>query len=333
MAERPHDSGEHPSDPLLPRHTIAGRYAIERELGRGGMATVYLATDLRHQRPVAIKVLRGEVTSPQSAARFLREIRITCNLVHPHILSLHDSGEADGRIFFAMPYVAGETLRRRIERDGRLSVDEAVRLTREVADALAYAHERRIVHRDIKPENILLSGGHAVVADFGISRAAGDTLTSTGFVVGTPSYMSPEQASGDHTIDGRSDIYSLACVLYAMLTGEPPFRGATPQAIAAQHVTAPPPAVRSARPDVPVLLDHVLRRALAKDPADRFASAEEFAAALAGARSNAESPPREDRDRSVRLRPLRRLALASAGVLAAITLWWNGSRSSTAVAG
>ncbi|PYP75410.1 MAG: hypothetical protein DMD35_21460, partial [Gemmatimonadetes bacterium] len=227
-----HQAEEHPSDPLLPRHTLAGRYVIERQLGRGGMATVYLATDVRHQRPVAVKVLRQEVASALNVKRFLREIRIACGLVHPHILPLHDSGESDGRIFFAMPYVEGETLHRRIRREGRLSVDEAVRLTREVADALGYAHEHGIVHRDIKPENILLSGGHAVVADFGISRATGDTLTDLGVVVGTPQYMSPEQASGQHVLGPPSDIYSLACVLFTMLIGAPPFDGPNAQAIA-----------------------------------------------------------------------------------------------------
>jgi len=319
-----HEAGAHPSDPLLPRHVLAERYEIERELGRGGMATVYLATDLRHQRPVAIKVLRAEIASALNAKRFLREIHITCSLVHPHILSLYDSGESEGRIFFAMPYIDGETLHRRITREGRLSIEEAVRLTREVADALSYAHEHGIIHRDIKPENILLSGGHAVVADFGISRATGDTLTSIGLVVGTPAYMSPEQASGQSALGPPSDIYSLACVLYTMLTGVPPFDGPTPQAVAAQQVTEPPPMVRSRRPDVPARLDDVLQRALAKDPVQRYASAREFATALTEACAGTTTAPVRV---AWELTRRRQAALALTAVLAIAVLWWQVSRA------
>jgi serine/threonine-protein kinase len=244
MAEPPTSGGEPASDPLLPRRTLADRYVIERELGRGGMATVYLATDLRHQRLVALKVLRAEVASQQSALRFLREIRITCRLVHPHILTLHDSGEAEGRVYCARPYLPGATLRRRVARAGRLALHDAVRLTGEVADALAYAHAHGVVHRDIKPDNIMLdrATGRAVVTDFGIARAAaGDSrLTVTGVAIGTPAYMSPEQALGEREVDGRSDIYSLGIIAYQMLAGEPPFKASNTPAMLVKHVSETP---------------------------------------------------------------------------------------------
>ncbi|HUP24354.1 MAG TPA: serine/threonine-protein kinase, partial [Thermoanaerobaculia bacterium] len=209
---------------------VGGRYLIEKELGRGGMAVVFLATDTRHDRRVAIKVLQRDVVGGGIAAeRFLREVRIASGLSHPHILTVHESGEAGGLLYYVMPYVEGESLRDRLRREGQLGVEESVRIAGEVAEALAYAHERGVIHRDIKPENILLMGGHAVVADFGIARAldeaGADRLTSTGLSVGTPAYMSPEQAAGERTLDARTDVYALGAVLYEMLAGEPPFTG------------------------------------------------------------------------------------------------------------
>jgi serine/threonine-protein kinase len=237
---------------------LAGRYTVERELGRGGMATVYLAQDLKHRRPVAIKLLRPELAAALGAERFLREIEIAARLQHPHILPLYDSGTAENQLFYVMPYVDGESLRDRLRRDKQLSLDEAVRITSEAASALAYAHAHGIVHRDIKPENILLSAGTVVVADFGIARAIsaaadGAQLTQTGMVVGTPAYMSPEQGAAGSDIDGRSDEYSLACVLYEMLVGQPPFTGPNSQAILARHSfdsVSPPSIVRNTVPDI-----------------------------------------------------------------------------------
>ena len=217
---------------------LADRYRLERELGRGGMATVFLAHDLRHDRPVAFKVLHPDLAATLGPERFQREIRTTARLQHPHILPVLDSGEAAGQLWYTMPYVEGESLRDRLRREGQLPLDDALQISREVADALGYAHSQEIVHRDIKPENILLSRDHALVADFGIARAlqAADAehLTVTGLAVGTPAYMSPEQADGRSSIDGRSDLYSLACVLYEMLTGEAPYTGRTPQAVIAK---------------------------------------------------------------------------------------------------
>jgi serine/threonine-protein kinase len=257
---------------------------IERELGHGAMATVYLARDTKHDRNVALKILHGDVAQALGPERFLREIRLLAQLQHPHILPLYDSGELRGALYYVMPYMGGESLRDYLTREGELPLADALRITREVADALAFAHTHNVVHRDIKPENILLSARHALVSDFGvaraISRAAGERTTSAGIVVGTPSYMSPEQASGDSTIDGRSDIYSLACVLYEMLTGTPPFIGATPQAIIARRFTAEPPKTRALRADVPPRVDAALARALSVAPEDRFATVEEFAREL-----------------------------------------------------
>jgi serine/threonine-protein kinase len=264
---------------------LAGRYTIERELGRGGMATVYRAEDLKHSRPVALKVMHPELGLGAGPERFLREIRTTARLDHPHVLPVHDSGEGAGLLWYTMPYVQGESLRQRLERTGPLPVDEAVRLAREAADALACAHEAGVVHRDVKPENILLSGGHARVADFGIAQAleaAGDgRLTATGVSVGTPAYMSPEQALGARALDGRSDVYSLGCVLYELLTGEPPFTGTTPQAVIGRRFVESPPPVREARPAVPPGVEAALARALAREPADRFQTAAEFRDVLA----------------------------------------------------
>ncbi|HKG93632.1 MAG TPA: protein kinase [Gemmatimonadaceae bacterium] len=277
---------------------LAGRYAIDREIARGGMATVHLARDLRHGRRVAIKVLREEIAAAVGPERFLAEIRVTASLQHPHILPLFDSGsvgcppEAGGwLLWYAMPFVDGETLRSRLAREGPLPVAEAVRLAREIADALDHAHGRGIVHRDVKPENILLqpapanAGGHALVADFGIAlalqQAGGERLTRTGLALGTPQYMAPEQAAGERALDARVDVYALGAVLYEMLAGEPPFAAATRQAVVHRLMHDPPPALATRRPDVPPFLDSAVRRALAKRPDDRFPTAAAFAAALA----------------------------------------------------
>ena len=262
------------------RDALADRYALERELGRGGMAVVYLAHDLRHDRPVALKVLLPELAATLGPDRFQREIRLAARLQHPHILTVHDSGEDAGRLWFTMPFVEGESLRDRLRRERQLPVDDALRIATEAARALDYAHHHGVVHRDIKPENILLTGdGSTLVADFGIARALGgdDGLTQTGFAVGTPAYMSPEQAAGDKTLDARTDVYSLASVLYEMLAGEAPYTGPTAQAIAAKRLTEPPPSVRAVRPNVPAAVDDAIRRALASVAADRFATAAQFA--------------------------------------------------------
>jgi tetratricopeptide (TPR) repeat protein len=262
---------------------LADRYAVVRELGRGGMATVYLAEDLKHRRPVAVKVLRPELAGALGPDRFLREIEIAARLDHPHILPLYDSGEAGGFLFYVMPFVEGESLRDRLMREKQLPIEEALQVAREVADALSYAHSRDVIHRDIKPENILLSGGHARVADFGIARAiteaGGERLTGTGLAIGTPIYMSPEQAAGSQDLDGRSDLYSLGCVLYEMLAGTPPFSGPL-ESMVRQHLTVNPPAVTTLRPAVPPPVAAALMRVLAKTPADRFSPAAQFAEAL-----------------------------------------------------
>jgi serine/threonine-protein kinase len=264
---------------------LADRYPIERELGSGGMGTVYLARDLKHDRAVALKVLRPEYAAGLGTARFLREIDISAKLTHPHILPLYDSGEAEGLVYYVMPYVEGESLRDRLTREKQLPVDDAIQITRQVADALSYAHRRGIVHRDIKPENILLEEGEAVVADFGIARAitaaAGESLTSSGVVVGTAHYMSPEQGCGDEDLDARTDIYTLGCVLYEMLAGEPPFTGRTAQAVIARHVGERPPSLRVVRPEAPPWLERIVHTSLAKAPADRFPTAESFSQSLA----------------------------------------------------
>jgi serine/threonine-protein kinase len=263
---------------------LGDRYTLERELGQGGMATVYLAQDRKHDRQVAIKVLRPELAVTLGPDRFLQEIQIAAQLSHPHILPLFDSGSADGLLYYVMPYVEGESLRERIDREETLSVAEAVRLTDEIASALNYAHKQGIVHRDVKPENIMLSGGRAVVADFGIGRAVtaagGDRLTGTGFAVGTPAYMSPEQAFGEADIDGRSDVYALGCVLYEMVSGHTPFEAETPQALLAKQAAGTTPSLRRSDPAVPLFVERAVERALAKRPDDRFQSASEFAEAL-----------------------------------------------------
>ncbi|MGH7701508.1 MAG: serine/threonine-protein kinase, partial [Gemmatimonadales bacterium] len=270
---------------------LSDRYTIEvgadgrpSLLGAGGMATVYLAQDLKHHRKVAVKVLRPELAAVIGAERFLHEITTTANLQHPHILALHDSGTVDGTVFYVMPFVEGETLRDRIAREKQLPIEEAVRITREVAGALDYAHRHGVIHRDIKSENILLHDGSALVADFGIALAAttagGGRMTETGMSLGTPTYMSPEQAMGERALDARTDIYALGCVLYEMLTGEPPFSGPTAQAIVAKVMTADPVRPCDLRKTVPAHLEAATLTALAKLPADRFASAHAFADAL-----------------------------------------------------
>jgi eukaryotic-like serine/threonine-protein kinase len=266
------------------RDALADRYALERELGRGGMAVVYLAHDLRHDRPVALKVLLPELAASLGPERFQREIHLAARLQHPHILTMLDSGEAAGRLWFTMPFVEGESLRDRLRRERQLPVDDALRITVEAARALDYAHKHGVIHRDIKPENILLTAdGSTMVADFGIARAldsVDDGLTQTGFSVGTPAYMSPEQAAGDKGLDPRTDLYSLASVLYETLAGEPPFTGPTAQAMAARRLTEPAPSVRALRPTVPPAVDEAIRKALAPVAADRFATAGQFAQAL-----------------------------------------------------
>ena len=263
---------------------LADRYAIEGELGAGGMATVYAARDLKHDRKVAVKVLRPELAAVIGAERFLREIRTTATLRHPNILPLYDSGDVNGVLYYVMPLVEGESLRDRLVRERQLPVQLAVQLAREVAEALALAHAHGVVHRDIKPENILLDAGHAVVADFGIALAVSRTdatrLTETGLSIGTPTYMSPEQAGGDPQLDGRSDLYSLGCVLYEMLCGQPPFTGPTVESVVHQHLAVEAPPVTNLRPAVPASLAVVLGRALAKSPADRFYPIAHFAEAL-----------------------------------------------------
>ena len=274
---------------------LAGRYEIEREAGQGGMATVYLARDIRHNRRVALKVLHPDLAAALGAERFLAEITTTANLQHPHILPLHDSGDADGNLFYVMPFVEGETLRARLQREQLLPVEDAVRIAREVLSALDYAHRHGVVHRDIKPENVLLHDGSALVADFGISlavsAASGPRMTQTGLSLGTPSYMSPEQAMGDRVIDGRADIYATGATLYEMLIGEPPFTGPTSQAVVARLLTEEPRSLVAQRKMIPPNVDAAVRKALQKLPADRFASAADMSSAISRAEFAIDSTP------------------------------------------
>jgi eukaryotic-like serine/threonine-protein kinase len=298
---------------------LQDRYRLERELGQGGMASVYLAQDVRHDRKVALKVLRPELSAVIGAERFLAEIKVTANLQHPHILPLHDSGEADGFLFYVMPFVEGESLRDRLTREKQLAVDEAVRIATEVASALDYAHRHGVVHRDIKPENILLHDGAALVADFGIalavSTAGRGRMTETGMSLGTPYYMSPEQAMGEREITGRSDVYSLGCVLYEMLTGDPPFTGSTAQAVVARVVTETPRPLLPQRHTVPPHVEAAVLKALEKLPADRFATPPDFSAALGSGAAPTIALP-------------RRLGLSVPG-----RRWWNPlSVATTAIA-
>jgi serine/threonine-protein kinase len=263
---------------------LASRYEVVRELGRGGMGVVYLARDPLLERDVAVKVIPPAVLDAQSNERFRREARTIAQLDHPGIVGIHDFGAHEESLFLVMPYVRGETLRRRLERDGTLPLDESVHLAGEVADALMYAHAQSVIHRDIRPENIMLESGHALLLDFGIARAleasAGEQVSTTGVVVGHPAYMSPEQARVASDLDGRTDIYSLGCVLYEMLAGLPPFTGATRAAVLARQVGEPVPPLRGIRPTLPQRIEHAVMKALAKRPADRFRTAGELVAAL-----------------------------------------------------
>jgi serine/threonine protein kinase/Flp pilus assembly protein TadD len=263
---------------------LSDKYDIQRELGRGGMATVYLAQDRKHDRAVALKVLHPELSSSLGPDRFLREIKVAARLNHPHILPLHDSGEAGGFLYYVMPYVEGESLRSRLNRDGKLPLDEALYLARGIAGALDYAHRQQVVHRDIKPENIMLHEGEAMVMDFGIAKAvsvaAGDTLTQTGMMVGTPAYVSPEQAAGEGVIDGRSDQYSLACMLFEILSGKKAFTGSSAQSVLSKRFTDPVPSLRKVEPTVPDEIDEAITKALSKEPRERYATSGEFAKAL-----------------------------------------------------
>jgi len=297
-------------------NALSTRYAVERLIGTGGMATVYLARDLKHDRQVALKVLNPELGAVLGADRFLAEIKVTANLQHPNLLPLFDSGDADGLLFYVMPYVEGESLRARLDREKQLPVDEALRLAIAVASALDYAHRRGVIHRDLKPENILLHEGQPLVADFGIalavSKAGGNRVTQTGLSLGTPQYMSPEQATGDRVIDARADIYSLGAVLYEMLVSDPPHLGSTAQAIIAKVLTEKPPHVRIARESVPENVDHAIEKSLAKIPADRFASAQQFADALS---DKSYFGDRLGSDTSIQRRSRRTIAFASAAAL------------------
>ena len=324
----------------VPGTTIAGRYVLERELGRGGMATVYLARDAKHSRPVAIKVLDTELARRIGAGRFLREIEITANLQHPHILPLHDSGEFNGLVYYVMPYVAGETLRDRLRRERPLPVSETIRLARDIASALDYAHRRGVVHRDIKPGNILIEDGQAIVADFGIARAisastvgSGDpeaAATRPGQTLGTPAYMSPEQVSGEHQPAARSDVYSLGCVVYEMLGGDPPFSGATAAAIMARHLHETPAPLRVRRPEVPEYVASAVAKAMAKDPGDRFPSASEFGDALGGPHASGVAPPPVARSALARRRSALGVVTVTAIAVTGIALLTPEDRPSIA---
>jgi serine/threonine protein kinase/tetratricopeptide (TPR) repeat protein len=313
---------------------LAGRYEIEREIGQGGMAVVYLARDVRHNRRVALKVLRPELANSLGNERFLQEISIAASLVHPNILPLHDSGEAAGHLYYVMPYVDGLTLRQRLQRERQLAVDDTLTIVRQIAAALDHAHAHGVVHRDIKPENILLLGEHVLVADFGlakaITRATSQPLTQLGMVVGTPEYMSPEQATPGDAVDPRSDIYSLACVTFEMIAGMPPFRGANAQAVIAHHVTTPPPALCEERHSCPPEVELAVRRGMAKVPADRFRTAGEFVRALGGVGTTTPTPgaapalQRPARATRVRRRAKALLAVATIAVVAGLV--WARAR-------
>ena len=308
------------------RAAFADRYRIERELGAGGMATVFLAHDLKHDRDVAIKVMHPEIAQSLGTERFLREIAMTANLRHPHILPLYDSGAAAGVVYYVMPFIDGGSLRDRLDRDKQLPIDEALTIAREVADALGYAHASGVVHRDIKPENIMLERGHAVVSDFGIARAAStlgsERITETGMSVGTPTYMSPEQAACERDIDGRSDLYSLGCVLYEMLGGQPPFTGPTVESVVRQHLITEAAPITNLRPTVPAEVAGALARTLAKNPADRFNPAAQFVQALTPAVST--QPIQKVTSREPRS-PATITLIAAAGV-AVVALGWIGVR-------
>ncbi len=305
---------------------LEGRYAIEREIGRGGMATVYLARDVRHNRKVALKVLNPELGAVLGVERFLAEIEVTANLQHPNLLPLFDSGEANGLLFYVMPFIEGESLRARLDREKQLPVDEAIRITTAIAGALDYAHRHKVIHRDLKPENILMQEGQPLIADFGIalavSKAGGERITQTGLSLGTPQYMSPEQATGDRVVDGRTDIYSLGAMLYEMLVGDPPHHASTSQAIIAKVLTERPTSARTSRPTVPPHVDAAIARALEKLAADRLASAKEFAQAL-DARVAAAPPyaPFPEARTASRPRAMSLLPWGVAAAMVGVTTW------------
>lgn len=308
---------------------LTGRYELQMQIGAGGMATVYLAHDVKHGRSVAIKVLKPEIASSMGGSRFLREIEIAARLAHPHIVPLHDSGEAAGRLFYVMPFVDGESLRDRLSRQGPLEIDEAVAITEQVATAIDYAHAQGVVHRDIKPENILLVGDRAMVADFGLGRAvqAARTapLTDTGIAVGTPAYMSPEQVEGDPALDGRTDVYSLACVLYEMLSGRPPYLADTVRGMLTKVLTEPVPSVRQSRTDVPRTVDDALRRAMSKEAEDRFATARDFLSTLGLGTSGARRPqlPLSRAGRRRLIWGVFGAVVITVGALLAANAWWG----------
>jgi tetratricopeptide (TPR) repeat protein/tRNA A-37 threonylcarbamoyl transferase component Bud32 len=309
---------------------LAERYRIDHVLGRGGMATVYAADDLKHGRRVAIKIVDPAVSVALGPERFLREIRVSASLQHPNILPLFDSGEAGDLLYYVMPLVEGVSLREQLKQQGQLRLDEAIRTTEQVAAALDYAHSHGVVHRDIKPENILLDGDRAVVADFGIAKsldAASESLTATGVAVGTPTYMSPEQSSGERIIDGRSDVYSLACVLFELLAGEPPFTGASAAAVIAKRFAGPPPSVRVVRDGVPLAVDRAISRSLARAPADRFATAGEFTRALRSDGTRGFARPKLFRGAVVAV--VAAVAIAAAAVGAGVWTIRNPSRTAT----
>ncbi len=280
---------------------LADRYTIEHEIGAGGMATVYLAEDLKHHRKVAVKVLRPELAAAIGPERFLREIEIAAQLHHPHILPLYDSGESQGFLYYVMPYEEGQSLRDRLAREGELPITEAVRILRDVVDALSSAHEHGVVHRDIKPDNVMLSGRHALVTDFGVAKAVSEAtgreqLTTAGVALGTPAYMAPEQAAAAPNIDHRADIYAVGALAYELLTGRPPFTGNTPQMILAAHVTEAPEPVTDHRPAVPPVMAQLVMRCLEKKPADRWQTTDELLAQLEGLITNPSSYWRSSRD-------------------------------------
>jgi serine/threonine-protein kinase len=307
---------------------LAERYTLERELGRGGMATVHLAQDRKHHRRVAIKVLKPELAQAIGTERFVREIEIAAKLTHPHILPLFDSGEADGLLYYVMPYVQGESLRDRLQREGRLPLDEAIRVTEQVAAALACAHEQGVIHRDVKPENILLAHGQAMVADFGVARAVevagGEHLTVTGIAIGTPEYMSPEQALGLAEVDSRTDVYALGCVVYEMLAGRAPFAGPTPQAVLAAQAVGSVPRLRKANAEVPLFVERAVERALARDPAERFSTVKGFAEALTAGTVVARVRRKHPWWRAVTEMASQRLSGVALGILTALLLVAGG---------
>jgi eukaryotic-like serine/threonine-protein kinase len=321
-----------PDVPASLADALRDRYTLEHELGRGGMATVYLATDLRHRRRVALKVLDPALSAVLGPERFSREIETAAQLQHPHILPVHDSGESAGLLWYTMPYVEGESLREWLRRNGRRPVAEAVRLGREIAGALDHAHRKGVIHRDIKPENILLSDGQALVADFGIARTStpgGETLTQTGLSLGTPAYMSPEQALGDRAIDGRSDQYALGCLMFELIAGQPPYTGTTAQAVVSRHLTEPVPALSSVRPEVPAGVSAAVARAMAKTPDERFPTAGAFAEAL-GSGLEATQAMQRTATGAFRWAPV---ALVAVAIAVAIGVWVRrgpGSASATA---